>query len=133
MSAEEHPNEDYRGIRIASGENLAERFPQVAVRARLYRLADDGASDRARRRRAAKDSAANSRYAIEAILKRQAGESRFPPLDPETAARMIDAHRKRIEEYESGSRPTGPTPRVIAPVARRVAREDRRRRKASGA
>lgn len=124
--------EDYFGIRIAAGEDLSVRFPQVAVRARLYRLADDGASDRARRRRAAKDSAANSRYAVEAILKRQAGETRFPPLDPKTAARMIEGRRRRIEDYENGSRPNGPSPRIIAPVARRVAREDRRRRRATG-
>ncbi|MET4143884.1 hypothetical protein [Arthrobacter sp. UYCo732] len=119
--------DDYYGIRIAAGENLVDRFPQVAVRARLYRLEDDGASDLARRKRAAKDSAANSRMAIAAIEKRQAGNGKYPPMDQEKADRMIAGHRKRIAEHEQGLKPAGPDVNVVAPVARRVAREDRRR------
>lgn len=121
--------EDNYGIRIAAGEDLSERFPQVAVRARLYRLEDNGASDLARRKRAAKDSAANSRLAIKAIQKRQAGYSRLPPMDQETADAWIAAHRQRIADHESGDTAIGPTVNVTAPVARRVAREDRRRRR----
>jgi hypothetical protein len=122
-------SEDYYGIRIAAGEDLSERFPQVAVRARLYRLEDDGASDLARRKRAAKDSAANSRRAIKALQKRQAGEGRLPPMDHDTADRMIAAHRQRIADRESGATTVGPAVNVTAPVARRVAREDRKRRR----
>lgn len=121
--------EDYYGIRIAPGEDLSVRFPQVAVRARLYRLEDDGASDLAHRKRAVKESAANSRLAIKAIQKRQAGEGRLPPMDQETADTMIASHRERIAELEARADAIGPDVNLTAPVARRVAREDRKRRR----
>lgn len=126
--------EDYFGIRINPGENLADRFPQVAVRARLYRLEDDGASDLAQRKRARKDAGdvvARRKAAIEAIEKRQRGESRLQPLDPVIAAARIESHRRAIRRHEAGLDDL-PAVNVLAPVARRVAREDRRReRKAS--
>lgn len=122
-------SEDYYGIRIAPGENLVDRFPQVAVRARLYRLEDDGASDLARRKRAAKDAGdgvARRDAAIRALEKRQRGESTLEPLDPVIAEIRIESHRKAIRRHQAGL-DESPAVNVIAPVARRVAREDRRR------
>jgi hypothetical protein len=121
---------DYYGIRIGPGENLAARFPQVAVRARMYRLEDDGASDLARRKRAAKgrDIIAQHQKAIAAIEKRQAGDTFLDPYPPEIAAKRIEAHRAAIRRQEAGLNDV-PAVNVVAPVARRVAREDRRRTK----
>lgn len=43
-----------------------------------------------------------------------------------------DGHLKRIEEHEQGIHQAGPAVSIVAPVACRVAQEDRRRtRKAS--
>jgi len=121
---------DYYGIRIAPGEQLARRFPQVAVRARLYRLEDDGASDLARRKRAAKDRGPDvverHERAIAAIEKRQRGESALEPVDPKIAEIRIESHRKAIRRHKAGLDEI-PAVNVVAPVARRVAREDRRR------
>lgn len=110
--------------------NLVAEIPQVSRRARAYKLTDDGASDRARRRRlakAVKDSPERRRAAIESIRKRQAGGSDLRPLPSERAAHLISWHEKAIRQMESGLDAI-PAP-VIAPVARRVAREDRRRTK----
>lgn len=124
--------EDYYGIRIAPGENLVDRFPQVAVRARMYRLEDDGASDLARRKRAAKDRGPNvverHEKAIAAIEMRQRGESAHEPVDPRIAEIRIESHRKAIRRHKAGLDEL-PAVNIIAPVARRVAREDRRRTK----
>jgi hypothetical protein len=120
-------SEDYFGIRIAPGEQLAERFPQAAVRARLYRLEDDGAADLAHRKRAIKDRIATRRMLIAKIEERQAGQSRFPPLPQEDAERFIAAHRDAIRRLEEQKADLGPASPVIAPMTRRVAREDRRR------
>lgn len=119
--------DDYYGIRIAAGENLAERFPQAAVRARLYRLEDDGAADLAHRKRDTKDRIATRRMLIEKIEQRQAGESRFPPLPQEDADRFIAAHREVIRKLEEQKAGVRPAVNIIAPMTRRVAREDRRR------
>jgi hypothetical protein len=122
----------YFGVRIAPGENLAGRFPQVAVRARMYKLEDDGASDLARRKRAAKDRGPNvverHERAIAAIEKRQRGESALEPVSPKIAEIRIESHRKAIRRHKAGL-DEAPTVNVLAPVARRVAREDRRRAK----
>ncbi|HEX9225175.1 MAG TPA: hypothetical protein VF885_00795, partial [Arthrobacter sp.] len=95
--------DDYFGIRVAPGENLADRFPQVAVRARMYRLEDDGASDLARRKRAVKDRGRNiverHEQAITAIEKRQRGESALDPVAPWLAERRIESHRKAIRRH----------------------------------
>ncbi|WP_427019328.1 hypothetical protein ACQCSX_22485 (plasmid) [Pseudarthrobacter sp. P1] len=109
-------------------ESLAATVPQVSRRARAYNLEDDGASDLSRRKRAAKDSAANRRQFIAAIEQRQAGQGPFPPRDPEVAARLIDAHRQVIRAHETQRDAASPAANIIAPVARRVAREDRRRK-----
>lgn len=119
--------DDYFGIRIAAGENLAERFPQAAVRARLYRLEDDGAADLAHRKRDTKDRIATRRMLIEKIEQRQAGESRFPPLPQEDADRFIAAHLEVIRKLEEQKADVRPAVNIIAPMTRRVAREDRRR------
>ncbi|BCW71878.1 hypothetical protein [Arthrobacter sp. NicSoilB8] len=121
--------EDYFGIRIAPGESLADRFPQVAVRARMYKLEDDGASDLARRKRAAKDRGpdvvARHAQAIAAIEKRQRGETALDPVSPKIAEIRIESHRRAIRRYKAGL-DVIPAVNVVAPVARRVAREDRR-------
>lgn len=127
------PGPGYKyGIRIAPDENLAERFPQVAVRARMYRLEDDGASDLAHRKRAAKDKGRDvverHERAIAAIERRQRGESALEPVDPKIAATRIESHRKAIRRHKAGLTEV-PAVNIIAPVARRVAREDRRRAK----
>jgi hypothetical protein len=124
--------DDYYGIRIAAGENLAERFPQAAVRARLYRLEDDGAADLAHRKRDTKDRIATRRMLIEKIEQRQAGESRFPPLPQEDADRFIAAHREVIRKLEEQKAGVRPAVNIIAPMTRRVAREDRRRARKAG-
>lgn len=120
----------YFGIPIAPDENLADRFPQVAVRARMYLLEDDGASDLAHRKRAAKDRGRNvverHEQAIAAIEKRQRGESALDPVAPELAERRLEYHRKAIRRHQAGLDAV-PTVNIVAPVARRVAREDRRR------
>lgn len=128
MTANPPPGpEDYHGIRIAAGENLAERFPQAAVRARLYRLEDDGAADLAHRKRDTKDRIATRRMLITKIEERQAGESRFPPLPQEDADRFIAVHREAISRLEVQKADVGPAVNIVAPMTRRVAREDRRR------
>jgi hypothetical protein len=124
--------DDYYGIRIAPGENLAGRFPQVAVRARMYKLEDDGASALARRKRAAKDRGkdvvARHEAAITAIEKRQRGETALDPVSPMIAEFRIESHRQAIRRHKAGL-DDNPTVNMVAPVARRVAREDRRRAK----
>lgn len=136
MNSSQTPGpDDYSGIRIAPGENLADRFPQVAVRARMYKLEDDGASDLARRKRAAKDRGRNvverHEKAIAAIEKRQRGESALDPVYPKIAEIRIESHRKAIRRSKAGL-DEAPTVNIVAPVARRVAREDRRRARRNG-
>jgi len=121
--------EDYLGIRIAPDEQLAERFPQTAVRARLYRLEDDGASDLARRKRSVKVSISNRKDTIARIRKRQAGETNLPPRPQEEADRYIAAHQEAIRKLEETKPDVGPAVNIVAPTNRRVAREDRRRAK----
>lgn len=126
--------EDYFGIRIAPDENLAGRFPQVAVRARMYKLEDNGASDLARRKRAAKDRGPDvverHERAIAAIERRQRGEAALEPVSPEIAEIRIESHRKAIRRHQAGLDEV-PEVNIVAPVARRVDREDRRRRRRS--
>lgn len=126
---------DYFGIQVAPNENLAGRFPQVAVRARMYKLEDDGASDLARRKRAAKDRGPNvvqrHEKAILAIERRQRGESALEPLAPDIANIRIESHRRAIRRHQSGLEAV-PAVNIVAPVARRVAREDRRRARKKG-
>ena len=119
----------YFGIRIAPCEQLAERFPQAAVRARIYQLEDDGASDLARRKRSLKESIANRKLTIAQIEKRQAGKTTLLPRPQEEADRFIAAHRQAIRGLKEQLAAMGPAAPVIAPMARRVAREDRRRAK----
>lgn len=109
--------------------NLADRIKQVSRRARAYKLEDDGASDLARRKRALRESIAHRKLMIADIEKRQAGGSRLPPHDPAFAERVTAAHREAIRDLKEKLAAVGPAGPVIAPVARRVAREDRRRAK----
>lgn len=65
--------------------------------------------------------------AIAALEKRQAGDSVLSPLQPAVAAKLIVSHRRAIRRHESGLDAVAPAVNIVAPVARRVAREDRRR------
>lgn len=119
--------EDYHGIRIVSGENLASRFPQAAVRARMYRLEDGGASDLAHRKRSLKESIASRKLSIAQIQNRQAGKTGLPPRPQGEADGLIARHRAAIRELKEKLTDIGTSTPVIAPMTRRVAREDRRR------
>lgn len=107
-------------------EDLASRVPQVSTRARVYKLEDNGASDLSRRKRDVRDAVASRRRIIEAIEKRQAGEGRLPPLEQAEADALLAKHRQAIRDLHEHSS-LGPAVNVIAPVGRRVKREDRRR------
>lgn len=118
--------------------NLVKEIKRIDFRARAYKLSDDGASDQARKRRFAKDAKSNGQdpssvgyhnSAIEAIRRIQS--------KPQTSERFrevsevwIARHEQAIRQLESLDNPeliVKPTVRVVAPVARRVRREDRRR------
>lgn len=107
----------------------------MAVRARLYRLEDDGASDLAHRKRTAKDRGRNvierHEKAIAAIEKQQRGESALEPVDPRIAEIRIESHRKAIRRHQAGL-DDAPAVNIVAPVVRRVPREDRRRARRNG-
>ncbi|WP_235778880.1 hypothetical protein [Sinomonas notoginsengisoli] len=107
-------------------ESLAERIPGVARRARVYGLEDDGASDLARRRRWARDRVAFLRRSI-AELEAQPREGVFAKLTDEKAERLLAAYRAKLPEAEEAKDAIGPAVNVVAPVVRRVQREDRRR------
>lgn len=119
--------ESYFGIRIEPGENLADRFPQAAVRARMYKLEDNGASDLAHRKRSLRESIATRRAIILRIEQRQAGATDLPPLPRETAERYLAGHREAITGLKAKLSSLAPAVPLIAPMTRRVAREDRRR------
>jgi hypothetical protein len=119
--------ESYFGIRIEPGENLADRFPQAAVRARMYKLEDNGASDLAHRKRSLRESIATRRAIIYRIEQRQAGATDLPPRPHEEAERFLAAHREAIRNLKEKLAYLAPAVPVIAPMTRRVAREDRRR------
>lgn len=113
--------------------NLAAEVPQVSRRARAYKLSDDGASEQALLRRYAKNSKANRagasvlehhRAAIERITARQAGPN---PVPEQTAAHWIRNHEKAIRDHLAGRDAPKPAVRVVAPIVRRVQREDRKR------
>lgn len=108
-------------------DNLAATIKQASRRARAYRLADDGASDLARRKRALRESVANRKLAIKDLQGRQAGEEGMSPLDPDMADRILTAHQEAIVELKLRLQDAAPTAGIIAPMTRRVAREDRRR------
>ena len=107
--------------------SLADRIKQVSRRARVYELEDDGASDLARRKRALRESIAHRKLMIAGIEKRQAGESRLPPYEASFAERAKAAHRNAVRDLREKLAVLSPAKPGIAPVARRVAREDRRR------
>lgn len=118
--------------------NLVKEIKRIDFRARAYKLADDGASDQARKRRFAKDAKSSGRdpssiqyhqKAIEAIRRAQEN----PPVSEAIRANYelwINRHQQEIRQLESLDSPeliVKPTVRVVAPIARRVRREDRRR------
>ncbi|GAA4033168.1 hypothetical protein GCM10023063_15750 [Arthrobacter methylotrophus] len=127
MASKDPEPESYFGIRIEPGENLAGTVKQASRRARIYRLADDGASDLAHRKRSLKESIANRKLLIACIEKRQAGETGQLPRSQEEADRFIAAHREAIRDLKERLAGAAPANPAIAPMTRRVAREDRRR------
>lgn len=114
--------------------SLAAPYPQVSTRARLYKLQDDGAARAAQRRRDARnrhgtDPVAEHRADIERILARQAGTTKLAPLSEASACGSLGC-TNAIRRHQSAFDATAPAVNLIAPVARRVAREDRRRKAA---
>lgn len=120
--------------------NLVKEIKRIDFRARAYKLSDDGASDQARARRRAKDEKARDRdpssikyhkNAIAAIRRAQE--------NPKVTGKIRDnydlwivRHEQEIRRLESLDSPeliVKPTVRVVAPISRRVRREDRRRTK----
>jgi hypothetical protein len=120
--------------------NLVKEIKRIDFRARAYKLSDDGASDQARKRRFAKDAKSNGRdpSSIE-YHKKAIAALRKVQDKPETVERFrevsevwIARHEQEIRQLESLDSPeliVKPTVRVVAPIARRVRREDRRRTK----
>jgi hypothetical protein len=110
-----------------TGENLAVRVPQAAHRARIYDLEDNGASDLAHRKRSLRESIATRKRIIADIQKRQAGGTAFPPRPQAEAEHFVAGHREAISRLKEKLSGLGPSVPLIAPMTRRVAREDRRR------
>lgn len=110
-------------------DDLSASMPQVSHRARAYKLEDNGASDAAHLRRQHKEGIGTARNMIREINKRQAGQSGRPPLDPDDAEEALRRWQERIDMLKQKLQDERPAARIIAPVARRVAREDRRRRR----
>lgn len=118
--------------------NLVKEIKRIDFRARAYKLSDDGASDQALKRRYAKEARAAGRdpssveYHKKAIESAQKVQSRPDTSDRlrELSETWIANHEKEIRRLESLDTPeviTKPAVRVVAPIARRVRREDRRR------
>lgn len=107
--------------------SLAARVPQAAHRARIYQLEDDGAADLAHRKRSLRESIAARKAMIVRLEQRQAGATDLPPRPRDEAERFIAGHRAAIRELREKLAAIGPASPVIAPMTRRVAREDRRR------
>jgi hypothetical protein len=114
-------------------KNLIDEIPQIAVRARVYKLSDDGASDQAITRRRAKDLRAREgeplayhQKRINEIKARQSGSN---PLREEIAQKWISDHEKAIRAIESDFFAIKPEVRVVPPISRRVRREDRKRKR----
>lgn len=112
-------------------DDLSRDIPQVSRRARVYKLEDNGASDAARRRRQHKEGIATAKMMIRDIIRRQLGQTGLPPMDPDIAKERMERWLARIDMLKAKLQDERPAPRTVAPVARRVAREDRRRRKAA--
>lgn len=111
-------------------DDLSRSMPQVSHRARAYKLEDNGASDAAHLRRRHKEGIGAARTMIRDLNRRQAGQSGWPPLDPDDAEEALRRWQERIDMLKQKLQDERPSVRIIAPVARRVAREDRRRRRA---
>jgi hypothetical protein len=79
-----------------------------------------------------KDSIASRKELIAQIEKRQAGETSLPPRPQEEADRFIAGHQEAIRKLEAKKPDVGPAVNIIAPMTRRVAREDRRRDRKAG-
>lgn len=104
--------------------SLASQHPQVSTRARVYALQDDGASDRAQSRRSLKNSIASNRAAI-ARCQASLDGTRPTRLTPTQLTAAIASCEIRIARFQHELDEMAPP--VIAPVGRRVKREDRRR------
>lgn len=120
--------------------NLVKEIKRIDFRARAYKLSDDGASDQARKRRFAKEAKANGRDASSVEYHKKAiAAIRRAQENPNVSEAIrknyelwISRHEQEIRQLESLDTPelvTKPAVRVVAPIARRVRREDRRRTK----
>lgn len=113
--------------------NLAKEIPQAHRRAHAYELKDDGGIKWSRDRRARKNNRRNLKLAIAEMERRLAGPEQ-KTVNGRTIAYDKDEIRVRLERLHAALRELDETsdlgtPRVIAPMTRRVAREDRRRSK----
>lgn len=120
--------------------NLIKEIKRIDFRARAYKLSDGGASDQARKRRFAKEAKSSGRDPSSVEYHKKAIDALRRVQDkPETVERFrevsevwIARHEQEIRRLESLDAPelvTKPAVRVVAPIARRVRREDRRRMK----
>lgn len=113
--------------------NLAKEIPQAHRRAHAYGLKDDGGIKWSRDRRARKNRRRNLKLAIAEMERRLAGPEQ-KTIHGRTIVYDKDEIRARLERLHAALRELDETsgqgtPRVIAPMTRRVAREDRRRSK----
>lgn len=113
------------------GPDLSRDTPRADRRARLYKLEDDGASEAAERKRRARNAIASAERAIERIHDRQNHLHPLPPMDQYEAGALITRYNGVIRTNREVIDEAGVTSSLIAPMTRRVAREDRRRRRAA--
>ncbi|MCU6481932.1 hypothetical protein [Arthrobacter sp. A2-55] len=112
---------------VARGQSLVNRVKRADQRAHLYDLEDDGASALAQTKRRLKGAIATRRAIIAELRTGKAAAARGLVRDPMLVADQIMKHEARIIELRAAL-DSLPAPGVLAPMTRRVAREDRRRR-----
>lgn len=109
----------------------SQRVPQVSSRARVYKLSDDGASDLALTKRYHRDNRANLKALAEHLEQQlESGKFSHRSTREQVQARLENVKRS-IERSKESPDSFGPTPTIVAPITRRVRREDKKRRKAS--
>ncbi len=117
--------------RVDRGPNLAKEVSQAHTRAILYKLKDDGGIKWSRDKRSRKDRRRSLKLEIAEMEKRLNGPEervlfgRTIRYDKVQIQQRIERLRTQLQELNETS--DQGAPRVIAPMPRRVAREDRRR------
>lgn len=109
----------------------SQRIPQVSTRARVYKLSDDGASDLALTKRHHRNNRGNLKALAEHLEQQlESGVFSYRSTREQVQARLENVKRS-LEHSKESPDSYGPTPTIVAPITRRVSREDRRRRKAA--